>query len=422
MLRWLSSASAIPLAMIASCSSPMQRTAPLSPEYLAANPLTKESKTGIPYYLPDTVVPITISGDFVVVPGRKGENPSDYEYVVSVTIGKTQQVPDPNAALMLEYVPEIASDDVFKLEVGSNGLLSNVKSTSTDQSGAVILKLVELAKEVIKLAPALTMMTSKGQTDDATRTECYNALQKMSVADELNLSDVLRFEAASSSSGTYQNPTVAPDEVLSKQVASLNSRALLAMQKRSVHAEPAGSLVSSIRLDGKPLSPVPGSVAATPPAVTAERKAYSGVVFRTMAPRRLSIAVDAEGLSFRHCIIRNIAAYQNSATVMIADPAHTFVADTSRAILVSKKVDLIVSDGVLTGIEVDKKSELLQIVSLPVEILKAIASIPGEVLSVKVKQLTDENKLTTAQADLLKAQIELIKQKQALLDAQKKPE
>jgi hypothetical protein len=163
-------------------------------------------------------------------------------------------------------------------------------------------------------------------------------------------------------------------------------------------------------------------VAATPPAVTAGRKAYSGVVFRTMAPRRLLIAVDAEGLSFRNCTVRNIAAYQNSATVMIADPAHTFVADTSRAILVSKKVDLIVSDGVLTGIEVDKKSELLQIVSLPVDILKAIASIPGEVLSVKVKQLTDENKLTTAQAELLKAQIELIKQKQALSDAQKKPE
>lgn len=171
--RGLTVTSAAMLAVLASCASPMQRSAPLSQQYLAANPLTKESKAGIPYFLPDTVVPVTVSGDFVLLPGRKADDatPADYEYVISVSIGAAKQVPDSNAALMLEYVPEMASDDVFKLNVGANGLLSNVKSTSSDQSAAIILKLVELAKEAITLPSKFgkTMRTAPAGPSDADR-------------------------------------------------------------------------------------------------------------------------------------------------------------------------------------------------------------------------------------------------------------
>jgi hypothetical protein len=452
----------------------MQRTAPLSPQYLAANPLSKESKTGIPYFLPDTVVPVTVSGDFVLLPERKSDkpSPSDYEYVITVSIGASKQIADPNAALLLEYVPEIASDDVFNLGVGTNGLLSNVKSTSTDQSAAIILKLVELAKEAIKLPfafPAGVRSASLGPTDDDRRTACYNILQKMSVTTEIDLSDLLRFEAAYSylatatrsgpsgwqysgataadqeladqyarylwslqtqvepfslnatanAFGMFQNSAMAASAIIAKQVALLNKSALLAMQKAPVAIDLADRPVRTINFQGKPSFPVPGSVALTPPYVTPGAKAYAGIVFRVMAPRRLSIAVDTEGLKFGNCTLRNVAAYSDGATLMVADPVHTFVADNNRGVFVKKRVDFVVSDGVLTGIEVDKPSELLAIVSLPVDILKAIASIPGEILSVKIKQLSDEKGLTSAQVELLKSQIDLIKQKQALSDAQK---
>ena len=460
------------LMLSASCSSQMQRSAPLSPQYLAANPLTKESKTGIPYFLPDTVVPVTVSGDFVLLPERKSDSkdfkpaPADYEYVVTVTIGTAKQVPDPNAALMLEYVPEIASDDNFKLGVGANGLLSNVKSTSTDQSAAIILKLVELAKEAIK---AVTMFKAVTENDDARREECYRRLQKMTVTTELNLSDILRFEAsyaflarvaregptgweyssvdagereladqyarylwsvhtqtepfslASTANvyGMFQSSAGARDIITAKQTNLLNRNALLAMQKDPVGSGAADRPIRELKVDGKPHFPVPGSVATTPPYLTPTAKAYSGIVFRTMAPRRLSIAVDTEGLKFGTCTLSNVAAYSDGTTVMVADPASTFVADNSRGVFVKKRVDFVIADGVLTGVEVEKQSELLAIVSLPVDILKAIASIPGEILSVKIKQLSDEKGLTAAQSDVIKAQIDLIKQKQALSDAEK---
>jgi len=103
---------------------------------------------------------------------------------------------------------------------------------------------------------------------------------------------------------------------------------------------------------------------------------------------------------------------------MVADPRRTFVVDNSRTPFVKKKIDLTVTDGVLLGVDVDKPSELLAAISLPVDILKVIASIPGEILSVKVKQLSDQNSLTKAQVEMLTLQIELIKQRQALIDAQ----
>lgn len=225
--------------------------------------------------------------------------------------------------------------------------------------------------------------------------------------------------ATAAASGNFQNSAAATHTILAKQKDLLNRSALLAMQKRPSGTQAADRPIRTMSFAGKPRFPVPGSVSSTPPHITPGAKAYTGIVFRTMAPRQLYVAVDTEGLQFGGCVLRSVAAHAESSTLMVADPIHTFVADNNRGVFVKKRVDFAVTDGVLTGIEVDKPSELLAIVSLPVDILKAIAAIPGEILTVKIKQLSDEKGLTAAQVELLKAQIDLIKQRQALADAQK---
>jgi hypothetical protein len=468
------------VSVLVACSSQMQRSAALSPQYLRANPALKDGRTGLPYFLPDTVVPVTVAGDFVVLPERKSDakdwkpQPADYEYVLTVTVGTPKQVADPDAALMLEYVPEAASDDVFKLGIGANGLLSTVKSTSTDQSAAIILKLAELVKEAAKAGTSLKILTvtvKPALGDDERREACYSRLQKMTVTTELNMSDVLRFDAAYALVGkaarydpqkkkwTYSGVEEA-DQPLAEQYAKylwslqrtpesfslestvlryqnfgdpdgalaglalghaqqLNRNVWLAMQKAPLSFSGTGP-VKGIMLGTKARFPVAGSVAAdVPGGVEHGNKSYAGVVFRLMVPRRLSIDIDSNGLAFGGgCVLRSVAAYSDGSTTMVADPTRTFVVDNSRGVFVKKRVDLLVTDGVLNGIEVDKPSELLAIISLPVDVLKTIASIPAEILSVKVKQISDERGLTSAQVELLKAQIDLIKQKQALTDAQ----
>lgn len=398
-------------ALCVACStSQMQRSAPVSPEYLRANPLTKAGVTGMPYYLPSTTVPVTISGDFVILPERK-ENKSptaaDFEYVVTVTVGTPKQVADPDAALMLEYRPEPASKDEFKLAVGTNGLLTTVNSTSKDETGAIILQLAELAKQGLRASAALAMTPAKDvakpETDeDARRLACARKLRKMSVTTEVNLSDVLR---AGTSAG------------LEEQREELNTRVTRAMQNEPLPTPPR--LVESMTFDIRERAPLPGTISNEQLYIYPRKTGYSGVVFRMMAPQRFGVEMSTSKANFGdNCRLSYAAASINNMPVMVADPLRTFVVDNSRTAFVPKTVKMAVSDGVLTGIDVDKPSELLAAITLPVEVLKVIASIPGELLTIKVKQISDEKNLSAAQVEMLKLQIEMIKQKQALIDAQ----
>lgn len=416
------------------CSSQMQRSAPINENYLMSMSRGKQGVTGMPYFLPDTVVPITVSGDFVLLPERKGEdNPTakDFEYVLTVEVGETKQVADPKAALMLEYRPEAGSNDTFKLSIGSNGLLSTVNSTSEDQSAAIILKLAELVREAAKAVGDVKLYGTSKQPpkrdlDDDRREACYKALQKMSVRTEVNLSEVLLREPKSRDGQ--------PSRMLNTQTVDFNNSILVAMQKVPkdvVYADPGMDgrrPIEAIKLPSKVGSTMEGTILSggeggKPPEDgyldDPNAKAYSGIIFRMMVPLRFGLDATPSGLTFAGgCQLRSVSSYLGGTTIMVADPTRTFVVDNSRTPFVKKKINLTVTDGVLTGIDVDKPSELLAGISLPVDVLKVIASIPGEILSVKVKQLSDQNNLSAAQVRMLELQIEMIKQRQALIDAQ----
>jgi hypothetical protein len=403
------------------CSSQMQRSAPYNEAYFKATSRGKPGMTGMPYFLPDTVLPITVSGDFVLLPERAylkdAVSEKDFEYVLTVSVGTPKQVADPNAALMLEYRPEAGSNDTFKLAVGTNGLLSTVNSTSEDQSAAIILKLAELVKEVAKAVPAFqTLDANKPKPpelseDDQRREACARALQKMSVITDVNLSDVLLDESKQKGQTSV---------LLDTEKANLNARILEAMQKPStLRKDPGEGPIMKIRLPPKPGNPLADTTIKAEYQDKPNADAYSGIVFRMMTPRSVGVDASPSGLAFfGGCKLRSVSSYLGATTVMVADPGRTFVVDNSRAPFVKKTVNLTVTDGVLTGIDVDKPSELLAGISIPVDVLKVIASIPGEILSVKVKQLQDQNSLSDAQVKLLTLQIEMIKQRQALIDAQ----
>ena len=405
----------------AGCTTPMQETAGLSSDYLKAASGTKAAITGIPYYLPKTVLPIKISGDFQILPSKakteeKDRKPQDYEYVLTVEILAARQVPDPAGLSLLRYNAEFTTDDEFRIGVGASGLLSNVKSTSDDRSGDVVLKLAELAKEAIKAPTALAASKTFGaepepdQTPDERRAACFKLLKKFTVEDAFDIS----------------NASNAID------VAPLNGKIVEAM-KKDMMASP--SIVSP---HARPLSKVdvgkmPDSAGRGAPVnfgrARPEDGAHGGVRFRIMAPRTVNVSLNITGISFKPangnkkdiCTLQSDEVQRNEIPVLAADPNRTFIVDTSRAMFVKKRVDLLVTDGVLTGIEVDKPSELLAIVSLPVDLLKAIVSIPAELLTIKVNNAESEKKLTAADVELLKLQIDLLKQRQALEDARKPP-
>lgn len=409
---------------LSACASPMQQSSSLNNDYLTKLGV-KEAVRGIPYYLPDTVIPIKVSGDFQVLPDRKPKdpkinpNPQDYEYVLTFTIDEAKQIPDPNTRMLLEYNLSIRSSDEFRLGVTKNGLLNTVKSLSEDKSGEVIIKLAELAKEAAKIAlfttPTSEQKLIKKQSPDERRKACYDQLKKMSVSLNINASEFLKLKTISE--------TQSVDEISNKysllikeKIEKFNSKIIEAMMVDGTESFGKFNLISDVNFDSKKTE--------TLEIGKAEEIDYKrGLVFRVMEPTNLQVTMDTSDLEFRKgnqtCTLPKIVESVDTLPMMVANPLKTFVVDTNRAAFVKKRVDLLVSDGVLTGIEVDKPSELLAGISIPVEVLKTIASIPGEILSLRVKGMEAEKSLTQNEAEIIKQQVEIIKQRQALSELQK---
>ena len=401
---------------LSACASPMQHSSSLNNDYLTKRG-DKEAVRGIPYYLPDTVIPIKVSGDFQVLPDRKPKdpkinpNPQDYEYVLTFTIDEAKQIPDPNTRMLLEYNLSIRSSDEFRLGVTKNGLLNTVKSLSEDKSGEVIIKLAELAKEAAKIALFITPTSEqkliKKQSPDERRKACYDQLKKMSVSLNINASEFLKSKTKSE---------------IKEEIKKFNSKIIKAMMVDGTESFGKFNLISDVNFDSKKTETE--TETETLDIGKAEEIDYKrGIVFRVMEPTNLQVTMDTSDLEFRKgnqtCTLPKIVESVDTLPMMVANPLKTFVVDTNRAAFVKKRVDLLVSDGVLTGIEVDKPSELLAGISIPVEVLKTIASIPGEILSLRVKGMEAEKSLTQNEAEIIKQQVEIIKQRQALSELQK---
>jgi len=444
----------------------MAQTAILSDDYLRAEPTDKDALRGIPYFLPTTVLPVTISGDFVPIAtadDKEKKEPKFQDYVISVSIGQAKQLPDPSARYLLEYLPEAVSSDEFKFTIGANGLLQSAKLTSTDESGEIAKKLAELVKEAAKAVVQFGSGMPVGikglsATElEGNRLRCHELAQKFTITKYLSVSQQLAKGAGKAE--------------LDKEAATLLEAMHTGMAK--VGAESNASAKFEVTRTGESAE---GKNAYEPAEGKFDKNSGSekdeGIVFRISDPMTLSFAfktndlkvtetedakkarlagqkdrteraeeeltnarasgdADAIAAAEKHlkevlkeaqssekkvCLVPDVAIDTEPVTVMAQNPSKTFVADTGRGFLVKKRIDMAVTDGVLTGLEVDKPSEVLQAVTLPVEIIKTIVSIPAELLTLKIKQTTDEGGLTKAEAEAIKAQIELIRQKEALKD------
>jgi hypothetical protein len=89
---------------------------------------------------------------------------------------------------------------------------------------------------------------------------------------------------------------------------------------------------------------------------------------------------------------------------------------------VENKYTITFENGMLKDIAWVKPSEVLGFISIPADIARAIVAIPGELLTVKVKDIDAEKGLLEAQKNLIQAQLELIAKQKELEEAtQKKP-
>jgi hypothetical protein len=290
---------------------------------------------------------------------------------ITVKVSPPRLVPDMKERYFLEYNDEWASDDNLKLRVDAEGLLQTSEGKAKDRSGDAAIKVVELAGEAAKLAIGSPLKS-------------------------------FRFNSS---------PISTP------------AACTLGEFSAEILADPTqASALAGVSLPSHPLTltftriPASNSPTTLPDPAKPGSADHKGVVFRSLTAYSLKVEVTANS----GCQLPPSTS-ELLLTVPSTDVADNFSVDTSRAALVEKRVNLVVVNGMLVGIDVDKPSQLLAALSLPVDFLKAVVSIPGELLTFKVNQVKGEAALTSEQASALAAQLELLKNKKALEEENSTP-
>jgi hypothetical protein len=124
-----------------------------------------------------------------------------------------------------------------------------------------------------------------------------------------------------------------------------------------------------------------------------------GVCFRPLIPYRLTFREGNTVIEER--------------VLLLPDGAPKICMPIERSAFVKKVTNLTFEKGILTEIHIEKPSEALGFMDIPVSIAKAIASVPAELIQLKINYSNKEKDLADARKAELKA-------KEALLESLKK--
>ena len=92
-----------------------------------------------------------------------------------------------------------------------------------------------------------------------------------------------------------------------------------------------------------------------------------------------------------------------SSIVNVPDISRAILIPVTRAAMVEKKQTLTLKKGMLLENAIIKPSEAEAILAIPVNILKAVFSIPGQLLSFRINHIQQQKNLVTEDAALSKA-------------------
>lgn len=144
----------------------------------------------------------------------------------------------------------------------------------------------------------------------------------------------------------------------------------------------------------------------------------------TPGPDRTQIEAPIKGLLYRRPVMRTLIVKLNNDYVFSKQlllpnegPVATLDLRASRGVVT--KHEFAFKDGSLVNFGINRPSEGLAYVSVPADILRAVVSIPAELVQLKVDYSSKETALAKAETEYLKAQIDLLAAQQAAEAARK---
>ena len=251
------------------------------------------------------------------------------------TLGELQTVPDRNYLMRLTQNPSASFHDRVQVQMTEAGLLTTVSSIVTDESPKIVAQLARLGKLAAGVPDTAKTTRVSGQDEGPT----FHLVARV-VVDPADPHDVreqldrfeIDLEASPMTVGTDARCALTPSAVC-EPVCNQSGVCYRPVIPYSVRVKPAGFVLPAQGLK-------PASVAWLP----------EGVQEIMMLPNRSPVV----------CL------------------------PIERGAFVTSKFKVTFAEGLLTEMSSDKPSEILGFMSIPLDIARAIVSVPGELLQVKV--------------------------------------
>lgn len=337
------------------------------------------------YYLPTAVVRITAVARIRLVTETESGILKNAALLEQSIIAGTEITPDTSQLFFVKYTGSHFAGDEVKLSVNTNGLLDNASSVSDDRFTNVVAALLE--------APVTTFeKTAQASARHGVATPAEVVATTVEVKE-------------------YRKEfTISPDKITAGQAVLFNWEIDVPATDNK-----QDTLDASFKVNLPSIFP---AAAATNPTVIGNNE-VKGLYVRPSISLRLVITPD-NGNTLQ-------LIPSQTATLVVPDISRSILVPVTRAVMVKKTQGLKFQNGVLLENSIGKPSEAEAIVKIPVNILKSIFSVPGQLLSFRINRVQQEKSLVSENAALAKATLDSEKAKlgteaelaKARLDAQK---
>jgi hypothetical protein len=94
--------------------------------------------------------------------------------------------------------------------------------------------------------------------------------------------------------------------------------------------------------------------------------------------------------------------------LLIENDAPAIAARIDRTFFAQRTTTLRFENGILKEVKLQKEAELVNLVDIPLQIAESIASLPANIIKVRIDQSSGQEQLIKAETDLMRAQERLI--------------
>lgn len=319
-------------------------------------------KATVYYYLPESIIKIRSNVKVAAVYNTDDSTLNASSKIIEQSfVTTTEMIADTKDLLSLNYIPNALMADDIKYGVNSKGLLETVNITTEDRTADIISKLAE--------APQLILGTSAGAS------KAPNTIVKIK---EFSADFVVKASSITNAKLPIKWNLIIPNELGIDEFITIDATYNLSSLDTITKSSSLGDLV---KINSKK-----------------DTTETEGILTRPL--KNLQLKIESISVGTENTLPTNIVIADNTKLITIPVNRTAFV----------KRVNKIgIQDGVILTNEITKPSSIEGFISIPINIAKAIVSIPAQLIQFRYDNTKRVDELEKAKLNLEKS----------LLDSQK---